>query len=199
MFVAYQMIFLVSLNSFAQGELSKADRDKAIENLKNSQVELLKATKGLSEAQLNFKATPESWSVAECVEHLAVSENGFSAMVQGSLQAEADPSRRGQLQFNDEDIMNLIRNRTEKVKTQEQLEPKNNFGSYQGSLDQFKSKRKEHINYVKTTTDDLRNHFFDFPFGTVDSYQVFLFMSGHTERHTAQIKEVLANSEFPRS
>jgi len=33
----------------------------------------------------------------------------------------------------------------------------------------------------------------NFPFGKVDAYQVILLMSGHTIRHTDQIKEVIAD------
>ena len=49
------------------------------------------------------------------------------------------------------------------------------------------------------TEDDLRNRYFDFPFGKADSYQIILFLSGHTKRHTDQIKEVIANEKFPQS
>jgi hypothetical protein len=35
------------------------------------------------------------------------------------------------------------------------------------------------------------------PFGTIDGLQILLFMSGHTERHVAQMEEVMANENFP--
>ena len=101
--------------------------------------------------------------------------------------------------MTDEQVLGIITDRSNKVKTRPEMEPKNTFGSADGSLAAFMKKRKENINYVKKTTDDLRNHFADFPFGKIDSYQTILFMSGHTERHTKQILEVIASSGFPAS
>ena len=77
--------------------------------------------------------------------------------------------------------------------------PKNRFASFDGSLTEFKEKRKANLKFVKSSEDDLRNRYFDFPFGKVDSYQVILLMSGHTKRHTDQIKEVMASAGFPES
>ena len=53
-------------------------------------------------------------------------------------------------------------------------------------------------NYLKDTADDLRNHYAQSPFGTLDGLQVLLFMSGHTERHVAQMEEVMAHADFPK-
>ncbi len=51
---------------------------------------------------------------------------------------------------------------------------------------------------MATTEDDLRNHYAKFPFGVMDSYQVLLFMSAHTERHIYQIEEVKADPNLPK-
>ena len=197
--VICQVMFLTSIVSNAQNELTKIERKKAIDHLKSSQTDLLRTVKGLSEDQLNFKSSEESWSIAECMEHIAISETALFGLAQQSLQEEADPSKRSGLQFSDDQVLALITDRSQKVKTQAPFEPKGNFGSYQGSVDEFKTKRKSNIKYVKSTTDDLRNHYFEFPFGLVDSYQVVLFMSGHSVRHTKQIKEIMAQESFPKS
>jgi len=194
-----QVFLLVSMLAVAQDELSKADRDKAIEHLKGSQAELLKTVKGLSDEQLNFTPNDSSWSIAGCVEHLAISETALFGIVEQTLTTEADPLKRSEVKFTDEQILGLITDRTSKIKTRPEFEPKNNFESYQGSVEEFKSKRKQNIKFVKTTTDNMRNKYFEFPFGIVDCYQVVLFMSGHSERHTAQIKEVMAHASFPKS
>lgn len=192
-------VSLIGLNAIAQTAITDEDRKKAIEHLKNSQKDLLKTVKGLSESQLTFKSSPEAWSIAECVEHIAISESAFFGLMQKTLQEEADPSKRSELNFSDEQVAGFIVDRTTKIKTQEPFEPKNNFGSYDGSLKEFKTKRKANIAYVKSTKDDLRNHYYDFPFGKVDTYQIILFLSGHSIRHTSQIKEVIANEIFPGS
>ena len=189
----------VSFYADGQSILSKSDRTKAVASLKASKINLLSAIRGLSDSQVNYKPNSDTWSIAECVEHLAISEKNIFGLVHMALKNPADPSLRSSLPFNDDEVIGFISDRSTKVKTQPPFEPKGNFGSYKGSLKEFKSLRKSNMKYVKKTNDDLRNHYFDFPFGKVDAYQVILFMSGHTIRHTDQIKEVMQNGGFPSS
>lgn len=190
-------LLLVSF-SIKETTLTKEERTKVTTMLMESHKELLIQVKGLSEAQLNFKPSPEVWSVAECVEHIAISKNSIFGIVGMTLKEDSNPARRVELKMSDEEIYGFISNRDQKVKTRPEFEPKKNYGSYEGSLDQYKTKRKENMKYVKKTEDDLRNHFFEFPFGLLDSYQVIVFMAGHTKRHTAQIEEVKAHVDFPK-
>lgn len=190
---------LTGNHTLAQSGIIDADRDYAYDYLKQSQKRIMKSVKGLNEIQLNFKASPESWSIAECIEHLAISESLIFSFVENSLKTEADPSKRKEVKMTDEQIIQLITDRSSKVKTREEFEPKNNFGSYQGSLDEFTNRRKNNLKYVKTTKDNLRNHYFDFPFGKADAYQVILFMAAHSVRHAKQIEEILAAPSFPQS
>jgi hypothetical protein len=193
-------IIALVLSSFTTADtmLTDAERKSAISYLKETKEDLLKTIKGLSAEQLAFKATPESWSVAECVEHIAITESGLFGMMQGTLKEAANPSRRSEVKMTDEQVKGMISSRERKVKTQENMEPKNNFGSVEGSIKEFITKRDATIEYVKFTKDDLRNHYAAMPFGTFDSYQVILFLGGHSARHTVQAKEVIANSNFPK-
>jgi len=94
--------------------------------------------------------------------------------------------------------MGMITSRDNKVKTQEAFEPSGKFSSHNETVTELLTKRNAHIEYVKTTKDDLRNHSGKLPFGTIDGVQILLFMSGHTERHVAQMKEVMAHLDFPK-
>ena len=94
--------------------------------------------------------------------------------------------------------MGIITSRDQKVKTSEAFEPSGKFGSHVETVKAFVDKRGEHIEYLKTTEDDLRNHYGKLPFGTIDGLQILLFMSGHTERHVAQMEEVMAHTDFQR-
>jgi hypothetical protein len=53
--------------------------------------------------------------------------------------------------------------------------------------------------YAKTTDADLRTHIVQAPFGTVDAYQILLVMAAHSARHTAQIREVESNPNYPKA
>jgi uncharacterized damage-inducible protein DinB len=178
-------------------KLSDEERSKAMDHLSQTRDNLLSIIEGLSEEQLTYKANPESWSIAECVEHIAISENNIIEMVSGAVQVTADASKRSEVTISDEQLLGMITDRSNKVKTSEAFEPSGKFGSYEETLEAFTSKRQENIDYIQNTEDDLRNHYAQLPMGTVDAYQVVLFMSGHTERHTKQIEEVMANPGFP--
>lgn len=192
-------IALIGGLAIAQTTLSDEERSKAIDHLKKTNAELLKTVKGLSEEQLNYKPSDDAWSIANCVEHIAISENNIFGIVQMTLKNDPDPSLRSEVKMSDDQVLGLIESREQKVKTRTEFEPTGKYGDYKGSLAEFKNKRKANMKYVKSSEDDLRNRYFDFPFGKVDAYQVVLFMSGHTKRHTDQIKEVMASAGFPGS
>lgn len=194
------LLLLLTLCSFRTNPvaLTEAERSYAINYLNETKENLLAAVKGLSAEQLNFKPTPESWSVAECIEHIAISESMLFGMMQGTLKEAANPAKRSEVKMTDDQVKSVISSRERKVKTSEAFVPSNKFGSADGSLKEFASKRDASIEYVKTTQDDLRNHYAQMPFGTMDSFQVIIFMAGHSARHTAQAKEVMANANFPK-
>ena len=66
-------------------------------------------------------------------------------------------------------------------------------------LAEFTLRRDRTIAYVKNTNDALRVHSFDGPAGQMDSYQFLLLLAAHSSRHTAQIREVEANPDYPKS
>lgn len=193
------VVVLTSMNfTVADSTLTDAERTAAAKLLEETKETILKKVKGLTPAQLNFKATPETWSVAECVEHIAISENNIFGFCQASLKDPADPSKRSEVKFADDAVVTMIADRSKKVKTSEAFVPSGKFGSFEGSLKEFKEKRENIVKYVKTTSDDLRNHYNDFPFGKLDAYQTILFMAAHSKRHTDQIAEIMADPNFPK-
>lgn len=180
--------------------LSKKEKKFAANYFKQTKKDLHDAVKNLSETQLNWKPADSVWSVAECIEHIALSEKNLFDVVQGSLKEAANPEKRKELKFaSDDEILKMITDRSFRVKTREGFIPSNQFGSAQKSLDVFDERRSGLIDYIKKTDDDLRNHFVALPFGLFDSYQFLLFLSGHTKRHTLQIEEVKAHPNFPKS
>ena len=171
--------------------------DEALNHLKKTQKELISLVDGLSETQINFRSKTESWSIAECMEHIAISEKNIMGLIETSLEEEANPSRRSEVVITDDQLLQLITSREQKVKTRREFEPTNSFGSFKNNLKAFNKRRKSNLKFIQNTDLDLRNHYVQFPFGLIDSYQAILFMSGHTTRHTDQIKEIMKQGDFP--
>ncbi len=183
--------------------LTQEERDQAVAELEGSKKAFLDATKGLSPAQWNFKPAPERWSVAECSEHIALSEGFiFGIVSEKIMKAPANPEKREAAKGKDELILKMVQDRSHKGTAPEQIDPaKQASRTPQEAMKLFLDSRAHSIEYVKTTQEDLRDHLFDHPvpaIGTVDAYQWILFMSGHTRRHTAQILEVKADANFPK-
>lgn len=194
----FAAIAIVTMSFNNSASLTEAERKYATNLLQETRENLLKKVNGLTPEQLNFKADATSWSVAECVEHIAITENNLFGLSQMALKEPADPSKRNEVKMSDEAVVKMITDRSSKFKTSEAFEPTGKFGTYEATLDEFKTKRDNNIKYIKTTSDDLRNHYNDFPFGKVDSYQTILFMAGHTKRHADQIEEIMKNVNFPK-
>jgi hypothetical protein len=183
--------------------LTQEERDRAVAELEGSKKAFLDATKGLSAAQWNFKAAPERWSVAECSEHIALSEGFiFGLISERIMKAPANPEKRDAAKGKDELIVKMLQDRSHKATAPEPIDPaKHGAMAPEESLKLFLDNRGHTIEYVKTTQEDLRDHLFDHPvpaIGTLDGYQWILLISGHTRRHTAQILEVKADPNFPK-
>lgn len=179
--------------------VTEKERKEAISYFKETQKAVADEIKGLTENQLNWKPADSVWSVAECVEHIALSEKNIFDMAMSSLKETADPSKRSQLKFDDETVKKFITDRSFKVKTREGFIPTGQFGNTEKTLAVFNERREALINYMKNTQDDLRNHFAEMPFGLLDTYQVLIFLSGHTRRHTLQIVELKSLPGFPKA
>jgi hypothetical protein len=180
-------------------ELTKEDRAKAIQYLEKTRAGVLAATKGLSEAQWNFKAATNRWSVAEVTEHIAAAEDLLMGMVTNQVM-KAPPRAGGEdVKALDEFVLTKIPDRTVKAQAPEPLQPNNRFGSPKESLKHFRESRAKTIEFLKATKD-LRQHAFESPpLGkTLDGYEWVLFIAAHSERHTKQIEEVKADPNFPK-
>lgn len=188
---------ILALLSFKSADtLTPQERQFGLDELTRTKEILLKSVNGLSKEQLNFKSSATSWSIAECTEHIAISESNIWGALDGCLKNPADPSKRGEVKFSDADLLKIITDRSTKRKTMEAFEPKGM--TFEESVKNFTTKRDEHLEYVKTTQDDLRNRYAQMPFGTLDAFQVIIFMSAHTARHVSQIEEVKADPNFPK-
>ena len=189
-------LLLLSFIPAKQG-LNNADKELVVTEMTRTSKKLLKKIKGLSETQLNFKASPESWSVAECVEHIAISETNIFGAVEKALKTPVDTSKKSKSTITDDEVMNVMLNRTNKIKAPETFKPSGKFGSHKETVKAFLSKRKENIKYAKKTKNNLRGHYAQMAFGTLDGVQLMVFIAAHSERHTLQIEEIMSNKNFP--
>lgn len=161
--------------------------------------DLVLATKGLSSEQLNFKPSPEKWSVLECLEHIVITEPQLFQYEKEALDKPATPEKRKDLKFSDEQILAMMVDRSHKAKTSKEMTPSSKYKDAETALKDLQTQQAEMLNFLENySMEDLRNHMIEGPFGTLDAYQFMLFIPGHTARHTLQINEVKADPNFPK-
>jgi uncharacterized damage-inducible protein DinB len=184
----------------APATLSPEEREFALKNLQTTHDKFLQSIAGLSQKQWTFKPGPDRWSVAEVAEHITVSESTILGLIQKQVMASpAAPEKREQVKGKDEMILQRMPDRSHKAQAPEFLRPTGRWPTEADVTKAFEESHKVTMDYVRTTNDDLRDHFFDHPvFGTMDGYQWLLLLSSHSARHTAQIEEVKADPNFPK-
>ncbi|HWM26773.1 MAG TPA: DinB family protein [Chthoniobacterales bacterium] len=181
--------------------LTKEERDRAVDYLTRTKKDFLAAIEGVSEEQWKFKAAPDRWSIAETAEHIAVAEETIWKLVSEKImKSPAAPEKRAEVKGKDETILTVIPDRSRKAQAPERLKPTGRWATRVALVKDFEAIRGQEITYLKETKEDLRNHFEEHPFlKTMDAWQWLLFNGAHAKRHTAQILEVKADPNFPKS
>ena len=193
------LCFLVLVSPVLRAQtLSPEDRAKALKYLEKTRDGVFAATKGLSEAQWNFKPGPDRWSISEVTEHIAAAEDFIRGNVEQNVMKAPPRTGSEDIKAIDEFVLNAVPDRSHKAQAPEPLRPTNRFGSPQGSLKHFRESRALTIKFLEQT-HGLRDHAAESPLGKpLDAYEWLLFIAAHSERHTKQIDEVKADPNFPK-
>ena len=97
----------------------------------------------------------------------------------------------------DQMVILSITNRQQKFQAPEAVRPNGRWKTRAELLASFEKTRNATMDFIRNTKINMRNLFGNGPMGTLDAYQQFLFVSGHSERHLAQLKEVKADAKYP--
>ena len=176
------------------GEPMKAgDRQRLLSHLEMTESWLVSELNGLSPAKLTFRMTPESWSITDVTEHLAIAEPQYWQKVQDSMK---QPATTEKLEATDAAILWYGIDRTNRQKTGEARVPHGTFKTAADALASFRKLRSTMRDYAQSTSEDLRSR--KLLEGNMDVYQWFLMISTHSQRHILQIREVKAHSGYPK-
>lgn len=179
--------------------LTKEEREKAMELLRSSRQEFLEAI-NVSEEQWKWKPAPERWSVGECAEHIALAENLLFAKVQEAVNSPANPEweekTKGKLEF----LAKVMPNRLGKAKSPLEIEPTGKL-SREEVTKLFEQNRARSMAFIVENKVALKEHTAEHPFpvfNTLNAQQWFLYIPWHNMRHLKQIAEVKATPGYPK-
>jgi hypothetical protein len=176
------------------GPMTVGERQRLVAHLEMTESWLESEVNNLSDAQLKFKMTPESWSVEEVVKHLAIAEPQYWSQFKESLAKPASADFKPQA--TDAQMLWYGIDRTQRTTTGEARVPRDQFPTMKASLASFKKLRAEMMKTAKESPEDFRGR--QFLTASQDLYQWFLMISTHSQRHILQVREVKAHKNFPK-
>jgi len=192
--LALAFLIFSAINRVGAEPLSDADRQRLLEHLRMTEAWLASEVEGLTAAQLRYRMTPDSWTVMDVVEHLAIAEPQYWQQLQKTL--ERPPVQGYKPEATDAGILWYGIDRSHRQKTGEARVPKGKYTDVKDSLSAFRTLRGTMVDYAKGTGDDLRAR--PLVDGNMDAYQWFLMISSHAQRHVLQIREIKASPGYPR-
>jgi hypothetical protein len=188
----------------SEQQLTVQELDHARRFLEQTQNSVVGATKGLSEAQWRFKPAPDRWSIAENLDHIViVQERVLGPVLDQLADAPAPPADRDYEQV-DKIVINQFPNRLAKFQAPEVVHPADQIAP-QELLKRLAANYARLSDYLKSRPG-LRQHVVPAAplkavskgaFEVMDGYQWILAAAAHTERHTKQMLEVMAEPGYP--
>ena len=172
--------------------MTPGDRQRLLAHLEMTESWLASEVNGLSDAQLRFRMTPETWSITDVVEHLAIAEPQYWQRVQESMK---QPPKTEKLEATDAAILWYGIDRTNRAATGEARVPTGKVADVGEPFGKFRTLRATMKAYAKGTGDDPRSR--KLLEGNMDVYQWFLMISTHSQRHILQIREIKAHANYP--
>jgi hypothetical protein len=170
--------------------ISSRERHFLILQIKESRSDFLNSVEDLSDKQWNFKPHHNGPSIKEYVQKMLQEQNNLWLLTNAVLLQKANPYKRKEIKLKDEDLIKMPSYQNACSLFPKQTEDE--------MLDAFKENQNNLIKYVKTTTEDLRNHVTSTSYGAADACQMLLILSAYTRFYTRQIEEVKANPAFPK-
>jgi uncharacterized damage-inducible protein DinB len=183
----------------AGGAMSESERAYLLEQLEQSKKAALASFSSVSQAQWTFKPAPNVWSVQEVAEHIILAEDYIFGGVQQVLKSPAVDRPANSNAEYDRKFVAGVQDRSHKATAPEPIVPGAKYATPADAVREFTARRDKTIAYVKSTNDDLRTHAGPGPAGPMDAYQFLLLIASHSARHTAQILEVEANANYPKT
>lgn len=187
------LLVLLAGTTLAAAPMTEGERQRLVAHLDMTEHWLVAELDGLSEAQLTFRMSPESWTIADVVEHLSIAEPQYWKQEEDSLK---QPATGYKSESTDAAILWYGIDRTNRAKTGEARVPGGKAPAKQ-SLASFRTLRATMMQIAKTSQEDFRGR--KLLEGNMDTYQWLLMISTHAQRHILQIKEIKAHPKYPRA
>jgi DinB superfamily len=161
----------------------------------------------LTEAQLNWKPSTEEWSVAQCLEHLAVATRGFDPYFAAMLlRAKSKPAVAGSPAYKPTMLGGWLAKHVAPESPRKLTAPRMfrpaDASAIQGSLQMFLDEQRKFTEFVSRCQGvDYNKTRIRSPVTALVRYSLadaFVITVLHAQRHLAQARRVREMPQFPR-
>ncbi len=128
---------------------------------------------------------PDRWSILQCVEHVAVTEDSLFGRLVAATEGEpmVNLKREAAIRARGAD-------RSKRIPAPASVEPTGRFATLTDALMNFHNARARTIQFLENNVADLRSQITTHPLiGTVNCYETLLMMAAHPKRHADQIQQ----------
>ena len=151
----------------------------------------------LSADQLNWKPSASEWSVAQCLEHLIVSNTSYFPIVERIARGEYRPSFHERLPLLPRFFGSMVL-RVVQPKSQRKFKAAANFDPTRSEVPpdviaRFKTQQDKLIDYMNNTKDVDLNKIITSPVASIATYSLldgYKIIVAHEQRHLAQAQRV---------
>jgi hypothetical protein len=170
--------------------MDEQEKNKLLADLHSGRETIVTTLSGVTEEGAVWIPAPGKWSIHECVEHLAVSEDYLFAQISAAQHSDTPsiPKQREAL------IVARASDRTRPLQSPEVGLPTGRFSTLSDALTHFLESRARTIGFVEDCVQDLRSELTSHPMiGVVNCYEILLLIAVHPHRHAKQIEEIMGS------
>ena len=163
------------------------DKQTLLADLESGRNVFLDSVSDVTEELAVRAPAPGRWSVLECVEHVAASEDYLFSQIMVSSAAET-PLINLEREAR---IVAVARDRSKKIQSPDVGRPSGRFPTLAEAIQHFQVARERTLQFVQSCTEDLRCKITSHPMiRKVNCYEMLLMIAAHPFRHAEQIEEI---------
>jgi hypothetical protein len=180
----------------ARAAITEEERQRLLAHLDMTAAWLADEVAGLSPAQTEFRRAPETWSIAEVVEHLVLVSEIYWKNLQDAVKARLKPGATTKSRMTDADVLWYGIDRTWREQAIPTERSPGTLRDVRAAMETYRKNHDRLRQFIATTSADLRAHIVERQ--GCDAYQWALLISTHEQRHVLQIREIKADGKFPK-
>ena len=169
--------------------MDEREKIEILDALRRSRQSFLDALNGVTDGLAARSPGANRWSVLQCAEHVAVSEDYLFSLIMQAKDTEVPVVNKSREAL----ILARVADRSRPSISPEAVRPTGRFSTLADAVQHFLASRDHTIWFVEGCAEDLRSKLTTHPLlGPINCHLVLLLMVVHPERHAKQIDEVRA-------